>query len=95
MLRVLIEHPLSRESIQVENGLKYLAKHQTKTGAWKGFPFYNTFHALSRGDHVSAKKQLKKAFPSIIRRQNKDGSWGRKERVTATFLVLDALKNAF
>ena len=95
VLRVLIEHPLSRESIQVENGLKCLAKHQTKTGAWKGFPFYNTFHALSRGDHVSAKKQLKKAFPSVIRRQNKDGSWGRKERVTATFLVLDALKNAF
>ncbi|NIO36352.1 hypothetical protein GTO27_01470 [Candidatus Bathyarchaeota archaeon] len=86
---------MSRKSKQVENGLKHLAKNQTKTGAWKGFSFYNTFHALSRGDHVSAKKQLKKAFPSVIRKQNKDGSWGRKERETATFLVLDALKNAF
>jgi hypothetical protein len=41
-----------------------------------------------------AKEQLEKAFPSVIKRQNKDGSWGRKEHDTTTFLVLDALKNA-
>jgi len=41
-----------------------------------------------------AKKQLERAFPSVIKRQNKDGSWGRKEHETETFLVLDALKNA-
>jgi hypothetical protein len=94
VLRMLIEHPLSKESKQVEIGLKFLAKRQTKTGAWKGFPFYHTFHALSRSRHVSAKAQSKKAFLSLIKRQNKDGSWGRKERETETFLVLDALKNA-
>ena len=33
VLRVLIEHPLSKESTPVENGLKHLAKLQTKTGA--------------------------------------------------------------
>ena len=94
VLRMLIEHPLSTESKQVEDGVKYLVKRQTKTGAWKGFPFYHTFHALSRAHHASAKKQFKKAFSSVVRRQNKDGSWGRKEQETKTFLVLDALKNA-
>lgn len=94
VLRMLIEHPLSRESKQVESGLEFLAKRQTKTGAWKGFPFFHTFHALSRSHHVLAKEQSEKAFPSVIRRQNKDGSWGRKKRETETFLVLDALKNA-
>ncbi len=94
VLRMLIEHPLSTESKQVKSGLKYLAKRQTKTGAWKGFPFYHTFHALSRARHALAKKQFKKAFPSVVKRQNKDGSWGRKEQETETFLVLDALKNA-
>ena len=94
VLRMLIEHPLSRESKQVESGLKHLARRQTKTGAWKGFPFYHTLHALSRAQHDLAKKQLKKAFPSAIRRQNADGSWGKKEQQTETFLVLDALKNA-
>jgi hypothetical protein len=41
-----------------------------------------------------AKEQLEKAFSSVIKRQNNDGSWGRKERDTMTFLVLEGLKNA-
>ncbi len=94
VLCMLIEHPLSAESKQVNSGLEHLAKLQTKTGAWKGFPFYHTFHALSRARHTMAKKQLERAFPSVIKKQNKDGSWGRKEHETETFLVLDALKNA-
>ena len=94
VLRILIEHPLSIESKQVMSGLKFLARRQTKTGAWKGFPFYHTFHALSRALHASAKRQFRKAFPSVVRRQNNDGSWGRKEQETETFLVLDALNNA-
>ena len=94
VLCILIEHPLSTESKQVESGLKYLDKRQTKTGAWKGFPFYHTFHALSRAHHFLAKEQFEKALPSIVKRQNKGGSWGRKEQETETFLVLDALKNA-
>lgn len=94
VLRILIEHPLSSESGQVENGLKHLAKRQTKRGTWKSFPFYHTFHALSRARHVLAKRQLQKALPLVVKRQNRDGSWDRKERETETFLVLDALKNA-
>jgi hypothetical protein len=93
VLRILIEHPLSKESKPVENGLKHLDTLQTKTGAWKGFPFYHTLHALSRADSTLAKEQLKKAFPSVVRRQNEDGSWGKKEKETATFLVLDAFRN--
>jgi len=87
VLRMLIEHPFSADSNQVNSGLKYLARRQTKMGAWKGFPFYHTFHALSRARHVLARKQLDKAFPLVV-------SWGRKSRETETFLVLDALKNA-
>lgn len=94
VLRMLIEHPKSTNTKRVRNGIKYLADIQTKTGAWKGFPFYHTFHALSRSSQSSAKKQLDKVLPSLARRQNKDGSWGRKEPETRTFLVLDGLKNA-
>ncbi|MFQ6068505.1 MAG: hypothetical protein ACE5KD_03070 [Candidatus Bathyarchaeia archaeon] len=93
VLRMLIEHPLSTKSKQVEAGLKHLAKRQTKKGLWKNFPFYHTFHALSRAHRVLAKKQLEKAFPLVVRRQNKDGSWGKKNQETETFLVLDALRN--
>jgi len=94
VLRVLIEHPLSARTKRVREGMKYLAGRQTRTGAWKGYPFYHTFHALSRADSSVAKKQLENALPSVRRRQNKDGSWGKKDQESTTFLVLDALMNA-
>jgi len=94
VLRMLIEHPLSRESKQVEDGLRYFSRRQTRTGAWKSYPFYHMFHALSRAKQEAAVKQVKKALPSLIRRQNQDGSWGKSHQETNTYLVLDALRNA-
>ncbi len=94
VLRMLIEHPLSGKSQQVEAGVKYLARRLSKTGAWKGFPFYHTLHALSRSENPLAEKQVKKALASTARKQNKDGSWGKKEKETMTYLVLDAMRNA-
>ncbi len=94
VLRVLIEHPLSKESELVNSGLDYLAGLQEPKGAWKGFPFYHTFHALSRAKNDLARKQFEKAIPTVVGRQNRDGSWGAKARELDTFLVLDALKNA-
>ncbi len=93
VLRMLIEHPLSKESEQTERGIKHLARRQTKKGAWKSFPFYHTLHALSRSSNELALKQVKKALPTALKRQNKNGSWGKKETETETFLVLDAMKN--
>jgi hypothetical protein len=93
VLNVLIEHPLSKQSKLVESALNYFADLQSKTGTWKDLSFYHVFHALSRANNTLAKKQLDKALPSVIRRQNNDASWGRKERQTETFLVLDALIN--
>jgi hypothetical protein len=66
VLRMLIEHPKSANSKRTANGIKSLADIQTKTGAWKGFPFYHTFHALSRSKKTAAKKQIENALPSII-----------------------------
>jgi hypothetical protein len=94
VLRMLIEHPLSKESKQVEDGLRYFARRQTRTGSWKGYPFYHMFHAFSRAKQEAAVKQVKKALPTVIRRQNPDGSWGKQHQETNTYLVLDALKNA-
>jgi hypothetical protein len=93
VLHVLIEHPLSAGSERTERGIRFLARRQTRRGAWKGFPFYHTFHALSRTGHASAKRQLEKALQSVVRRQNGDGSWGKNGREVESFLVLDALKN--
>jgi len=93
VLNVLIEHPLSKQSKIVESALNHFAGLQNETGTWKGMPFYHTLHALSKTSNILGKKQFSKAFPLVIRRQNDDGSWGRREPQTETFLVLDALKN--
>jgi hypothetical protein len=74
--------------------LRYFSRRQTRAGTWKGYPFYHTFHALSRAKQEIAVKQVKKAMPTVIRRQNPDGSWGKSHKETNTFLALDALKNA-
>ena len=92
VLRMLIVHPLSQESKKVEDGLRYFSRRQTRTGAWKGYAFYHTFHALSRAKQEAAIKQMKKAMPTVLRRQNPDGSWGKQHQETNTYLVLDALK---
>lgn len=94
VLRMLIEHPKSSNSKRVMNGIKYLADIQTRTGSWKGYPFYHTFQALSRAKQKVAKNQIENALPGIVRRQNTDGSWGKKHKEMDTFLVLDGLKNA-
>jgi hypothetical protein len=99
VFRILVEHPLSRDSPQVENGLKFLALQQNKNGSWKfrnqTMPFYHTFHALSRSKHIIARQQIEHALPIILRAQNKDGSWGKsmQKKEMLTFLALDALKN--
>lgn len=93
VLRMLQENRLSAESKQVKETLNYLKERQTKTGTWRSFPFYHTFNALSRVNHDVAKEQLERAFPLVAKRQNTDGSWGRKESETETFLMLDALRN--
>jgi squalene cyclase len=94
VLRVLIEHPVSAGSEPTEKGIRSLARAQTKQGSWRGYPFYHTFHALSRAEQPLAKKQVKKALRSLVKRQNADGSWGARAPETESFLVLDALKNA-
>jgi len=99
VFRILVEHPLSRDTPQVENGIKFLALQQTKNGSWvfhnQTLPFYHIFHALARSKHTMARQQIKNAFPKILRYQNKDGSWGKsaQKKETLTFLTLDALKN--
>ncbi len=94
VLRMLIEHPMSSDSKRVMNGIKHLAEVQTRSGSWKGYPFYHTFQALSRSSITAAKKQIEDALPGLIRRQNADGSWGKKHKEMDTFLALDGLKNA-
>jgi len=48
---------------------------------------------LSRAKQETAVKQMKKALPALVRRQNPDGSWGKQHQETNTYLVLNSLQN--
>ena len=48
------------------------------------------FKKETRADTASTRK----LYDKTVVDQSTDGSWGRKEQETETFLVLDALKNA-
>ena len=93
VLRVLIQHPSSAESATVKKAIELLEDKQTPRGTWKGYSFYHLLHALSHSQLPSAQRQLEKALPTVLRRQNSDGSWGRTRKENQTFLVLDALNN--
>lgn len=93
VFRVLAIHSLSSNSKIVEEAVRYLRTKQVERGSWKGYPFYHTFHALSRANMNGARKQIQKALRLICKRQRKDGGWGKKERGVDTFLVLDGLRN--
>ena len=93
VLLVLIQHPSSAESDTVKKALEFLEDEQTQRGTWEGYSFYHLLHALSRSKIPSAQRQLEKALPTVIKRQNPDGSWGTSQRENQTFLVLDALNN--
>jgi hypothetical protein len=92
ILRGYVNHPKKRNSSQIKKAIRYLEGIQTKGGDWKGTPyFYRTFNTVARSNLPSARRQIERAIPRILRSQNRDGSWGKSHREFKTFLVLDGL----
>lgn len=70
----------------------YLGRRQLASGRWVGkTPMYMTFNALAHLDSLNARRQCITAVESIVKAQNKDGSWGRTQKEWNTFLVVHAL----
>ncbi len=92
ILRGYVTHPKRRNSSQTRRALAHLEKVQTKAGGWEGVPyFYHAFNTIASSKLPSARRQVERAMPRILRSQNKDGSWGKKHQEFKTFMVLDGL----
>ncbi|MEW6751094.1 MAG: hypothetical protein AB1505_08950 [Candidatus Latescibacterota bacterium] len=73
----------------------HVAAQADVQGGWRGgFPFYPTLWWLSFVDHGEAARQVHRALPRLVRSQNLDGSWGRRQRELVSYLVLDALERS-
>jgi len=81
------------ESGTIKMYLKRLAEMQNPQGGWPAqIPFYQTFNALGHLDIEESDKMLKRTFPVLRETQNRDGSWGRRNKEWNTFLVAHAIK---
>jgi len=93
ILRGYVAHPKKKNSSQTRKALKYLEKVQSETGTWKGTPFfYQTLNTVAHSSLPTARRQIKRAIPRILRSQNRDGTWGRTHIESNTFMVLDGLR---
>ncbi|NTV00637.1 MAG: hypothetical protein HGA55_05900 [Methanoregulaceae archaeon] len=91
-LRAFVTHERYAGSRATAMMVDYLGRRQLSSGRWKGrTPFYMTFNALAHLDSAKARGQCMAAAESVVRAQNKDGSWGRRQKEWDTFLVVHAL----
>lgn len=72
-----------------------LSEAQEANGRWKQpARLLPTAWGLSRVKSRQAKKTLIKAIPALLRAQNKDGSWGRKQVELQSWMATAVLKKA-
>ena len=73
--------------------LSWLERHMAPTGSWdQGIPFFPTLWVLAHLRSPKAGRLFRRALVRVARSQNSDGSWGRRQKLLDSFLVLDSLK---
>ena len=94
LLRALVVHSEFSQRKEVRHFVTALAKTQDVSGRWRvKVPFYQTVNALGHLNLSAATAQGEKAFKRLCATQNRDGTWGRRQREWNTFLVIHALRN--
>lgn len=93
ILRAFVVHPVYAQSRVLKLYLAKLSEIQKEDGSWvKQVPFYQTVNALGHMDFDQSDSMLKRAFHRLKDKQNKDGTWGRKQKEWNTFLIVHAMK---
>lgn len=93
ILRAFVVHPEYAESKVIRMYVTRLAEMQRPDGRWpRQIPFYQTVNALGHLDCARSDSMLRRAFLSLIEKQNKDGTWGRTQKEWNTFLIIHAMK---
>jgi len=91
-LRAFVVHERYSRKRATTLMVDYLAWRQLASGRWKGrIPFYLTLNALAHLDSDNARHQCSKAIDSVLKAQNRDGTWGKLQKEWNTFLVVHAL----
>ena len=93
VLRAFLKNPATKECGTSSDAVEAMESLLLDDGGWKNCAFpYHTFNAIAQSHISSARRQVEKTLPKIVRAQNADGTWGKEYyRHFSTFLVLDGL----
>lgn len=88
----LAVHPRHNQGAGMDRVLSWLECQMKLTGSWgAGIPFFPTLWMLSQLQSARSDALFHRALARAGRSQHPDGSWGNRQRVLDTFLVLDSL----
>ena len=94
IFRAMVVHPLFANDDLTAKTVQIYAELQTEKGDWGNtLPFYQTLNALAHLNSTQDEIQLETAFSRLIKTQNSNGTWGRREPEWNTFLSIHALQN--
>jgi hypothetical protein len=94
IFRSLVVHPKFANADLTVKIVEIYAGLQAEKGDWgSGLPFYQTLNALGHLSSSRAEEQVEHAFTKLIKTQNSDGTWGKRDLEWNTFLSIHALKN--
>lgn len=92
LLRAFIVHPKYSECEAVRLFISRLAAVQSEDGSLPSkIPFYQTVNLLGHMNFAQSDALFLKVFLRLQNKQNKDGTWGRRQKEWNTFLVTHAI----
>jgi len=94
ILRGFLKHPFTRESTTAKKCVQAMEQLLLDEGGWLNCTYpYHTFNVIAQSHSSSAKRQIERTLPRMMRSQNVDGTWGKDEyKHIATFMIVDGLK---
>jgi hypothetical protein len=93
ILRAFVVHPRYAQNRALRLYVAKLSEIQRQDGSWpEKIPLYQTVNTLAHLELAQSDTMLKRACRVVRDKQNKDGTWGRKQKEWNTFLIVHAMK---
>ncbi len=73
-------------------GLATLAAAQQEDGSWPNVELFFVLEALLETRHPFADEMLKRAVPKLLDSRHKNGTWGRRQMATQTWVAVQVLE---
>ena len=93
ILRGFLKHPFTKDGVTAKKCVQAMEGLLLDEGGWENCHYpYHTFNVIAQSHSRSAKHQIEKTLPRMMKSQNADGTWGKDDyKHIATFMIVDGL----